>query len=148
MSLFSKVRDIFKGNASVKRKKVYHNVLVRDPNEVWEIITEIGDGAYGKVYKVRIFALLIQLSATTNYIELYRKFLYVFFIRWVILFEEIQLHILDSAPKFRFWFLISFYMNKLIIGMWILFVLYFLKGFLKYCISYIPYHIAMLFINF
>jgi hypothetical protein len=52
MPIFSKVRDIFTGTGSVKRKKVYHNVILRDPNEVWGIKGEIGDGAYGKVYKV------------------------------------------------------------------------------------------------
>lgn len=55
MALFSKVRDIFKNSASVKRKKVYHNVKLENPDEIWVIKGEIGDGAYGKVYKVSYF---------------------------------------------------------------------------------------------
>uniref|UniRef100_A0A2P2HZL7 STE20-like serine/threonine-protein kinase n=1 Tax=Hirondellea gigas TaxID=1518452 RepID=A0A2P2HZL7_9CRUS len=51
MPLFSKVRDIFKSGTSVRRKKVYHNVLLQNPDEIWSIKGEIGDGAYGKVYK-------------------------------------------------------------------------------------------------
>ncbi|XP_018015536.1 serine/threonine-protein kinase 10 isoform X1 [Hyalella azteca] len=51
MALFSKVKDIFKSTSSVKRKKVYHNVKIQNPADVWIIKSEIGDGAYGKVYK-------------------------------------------------------------------------------------------------
>lgn len=51
MPLISKFKDIFKGGSSNKKKKVFHNVLLDNPEEVWEIIGELGDGAYGKVYK-------------------------------------------------------------------------------------------------
>lgn len=52
MPLLSKVKDIFKGSSSIKKKKVYHNVKYENPEDAWEIIGELGDGAYGKVYKV------------------------------------------------------------------------------------------------
>ena len=52
MPLISKFKDIFKGGSSNKKKKVFHNVLLDNPEEVWEVIGELGDGAYGKVYKV------------------------------------------------------------------------------------------------
>merc|ERR1712180_207761 len=51
MPLFSKVKDIFKGGGGNKKKKVYHNVKLDNPEEFWEIQSELGDGAYGKVYK-------------------------------------------------------------------------------------------------
>ncbi|CAL4065683.1 unnamed protein product, partial [Meganyctiphanes norvegica] len=51
MPLFSKVKDIFKGGGSSKKKKVYHNVKLENPEEIWEVQYELGDGAYGKVYK-------------------------------------------------------------------------------------------------
>ncbi|RXG73179.1 Serine/threonine-protein kinase 10 [Armadillidium vulgare] len=51
MSLLSKVKDIFKGGSSAKKKKVYHNVKLDNPEETWRVIGELGDGAYGKVYK-------------------------------------------------------------------------------------------------
>lgn len=36
------------------RKKAAHNLIVdKDPELVWEIMGEIGDGAFGKVYKAR-----------------------------------------------------------------------------------------------
>ena len=61
MPLFSKVKDIFQRGSSAKKKKVYHNVLLDNPEESWEIVGELGDGAYGKVYKV-CFVILIFIS--------------------------------------------------------------------------------------
>lgn len=51
MPLISKFKDIFKGGSSAKKKKHFHNVRLDNPEEFWEIIGELGDGAYGKVYK-------------------------------------------------------------------------------------------------
>ena len=67
MSFFSrKVKQVFNfgvGN-EVKRKKVYNNVnSTVNPDEIWEKIGELGDGAFGKVYKViySTFCLFIIL---------------------------------------------------------------------------------------
>jgi STE20-like kinase len=35
------------------KKKYPHLIMDRDPTQVWEIVNEIGDGAFGKVYKAR-----------------------------------------------------------------------------------------------
>lgn len=51
MPLISKFIDIFKSGSSAKKKKHFHNVRLDSPEEFWEIIGELGDGAYGKVYK-------------------------------------------------------------------------------------------------
>ena len=56
MSLLSglkKVLHIGYGNEA-KKKKVFNNIkLDCDPEEYWEMVGELGDGAFGKVYKVR-----------------------------------------------------------------------------------------------
>ncbi|XP_071537474.1 serine/threonine-protein kinase 10 isoform X5 [Panulirus ornatus] len=51
MPLISKFKDIFKSGSSAKKKKHFHNVRLDSPEDFWEIIGELGDGAYGKVYK-------------------------------------------------------------------------------------------------
>lgn len=58
MPLLSRVKDIFKGGSLSKKKKVYHNVKLENPEEIWDIVSELGDGAYGKVYKV-IFTVVL-----------------------------------------------------------------------------------------
>ncbi len=53
MSLFKNIKALFTGGDSKKPKKDYSYIKKnQDPNEVWEIIGELGDGAFGKVYKV------------------------------------------------------------------------------------------------
>lgn len=54
MSIFSNIKKVFHiGNNEAKKKKVFNNIkLDVDPEEYWEMIGELGDGAFGKVYKV------------------------------------------------------------------------------------------------
>lgn len=61
MSFFN-FRKIFK-LGSEKKKKQYENVR-RDenPEEIWDIIGELGDGAFGKVFKVGVFFFVVSYS--------------------------------------------------------------------------------------
>jgi len=41
-------------NGGNKKKKSYSSLITdRDPTAIWEIVSELGDGAFGKVYKAR-----------------------------------------------------------------------------------------------
>lgn len=58
MSFFSNFKRIFNlsnvTGTENKRRKIYHNVRSNEnPEDIWEIVGELGDGAFGKVYKVR-----------------------------------------------------------------------------------------------
>ena len=63
MSFFKKFKEIFeRGGGDHKKKGVKkheHLQTDRDPTELWEIAGELGDGAFGKVYKVRILLVII-----------------------------------------------------------------------------------------
>lgn len=52
---FANFRRILRLSHFEKRKSREYEHVRRDvdPNEVWEIVGELGDGAFGKVYKVR-----------------------------------------------------------------------------------------------
>lgn len=43
-------------SADESAKKSFSTTIERNvnPTDIWEIISELGDGAFGKVYKVRI----------------------------------------------------------------------------------------------
>jgi hypothetical protein len=43
----------FNSNGSNKKKKHTNLILDKDPTQIWEIVSEIGDGAFGKVYKAK-----------------------------------------------------------------------------------------------
>lgn len=51
MSFFN-FRKIFKLGPDKKKKQYEHVHRDANPEEIWEIIGELGDGAFGKVYKV------------------------------------------------------------------------------------------------
>lgn len=51
MSFFN-FRKIFKLGAEKKKKQYEHVRRDENPEEIWDIIGELGDGAFGKVFKV------------------------------------------------------------------------------------------------
>lgn len=51
MSFFN-FRKIFKLGSEKKKKQYEHVRRDENPEEVWDIIGELGDGAFGKVFKV------------------------------------------------------------------------------------------------
>lgn len=58
MSFLSSFRKLFRlgGDAPVKKKELNKNIKRDvDPNLTWDIIGELGDGAFGKVYTVNMF---------------------------------------------------------------------------------------------
>ena len=55
MSFLSSFKKLLGLGDSVKKGAVNKNIKRdSDPNQFWEIIGEIGDGAFGKVYKVSL----------------------------------------------------------------------------------------------
>lgn len=78
MSFFNNIKKVlhFGGN-DAKKKKVYNNVKMEtDPEEYWDMIGELGDGAYGKVYKVfssRITRFIIFTNRGKNRAKLKTK---------------------------------------------------------------------------
>lgn len=60
MSFLSNFKKIFHiGGVGEERKKPVHDNIIRDvdPEEVWSMVGDLGDGAFGKVYKVKIVPL-------------------------------------------------------------------------------------------
>jgi STE20-like kinase len=58
MSFLSNLKKVLHlgGGNEAKKKKVFNNIKMDiDPEEYWEMVGELGDGAFGKVYKVRYF---------------------------------------------------------------------------------------------
>jgi len=55
MPILEKLRNIFASGSDGGKKKLRQFQYIRrdaDPGELWEIVGELGDGAFGKVYKV------------------------------------------------------------------------------------------------
>lgn len=77
-SIFDRIGKIFKGGSvagDLRRKKICQNVKFdENPEDHWRIIGELGDGAFGKVYKVRakrermLLTLSSHLSSSVVYL--------------------------------------------------------------------------------
>lgn len=68
MSFFN-FRKIFKLGPDKKKKQYEHVHRDVNPEEIWEIIGELGDGAFGKVYKVMYDAHLSFYSQFSKLID-------------------------------------------------------------------------------
>ncbi|XP_032591245.1 serine/threonine-protein kinase 10 isoform X2 [Drosophila grimshawi] len=56
MSFITNLKKVFHlgGGGDAKKKRLYNNIKMEtDPAEVWEMVGELGDGAFGKVYKAQ-----------------------------------------------------------------------------------------------
>lgn len=74
MSILEKLKNIFSGREGDSKKKLKHYSYIRrdfDPSELWEIVGELGDGAFGKVYKVSLYAFGIRMWKKENNLELW-----------------------------------------------------------------------------
>ncbi|KAF4527368.1 hypothetical protein B566_EDAN015908 [Ephemera danica] len=59
MSFLSNLKKVLHlgGGNDAKKKKVFNNIRMDvDPEEYWEMVGELGDGAFGKVYKIDILS--------------------------------------------------------------------------------------------
>lgn len=52
-SNLKKVLNLGSGDAKKKKPNLEHIKVDVDPEEIWEIVGELGDGAFGKVHKVK-----------------------------------------------------------------------------------------------
>lgn len=63
--ILDKIGKIFhrtgSSEASKRRKLCHHIKFNEDPNNSWSMIGELGDGAFGKVYKVSIVHYIVDL---------------------------------------------------------------------------------------
>ncbi|XP_058834945.1 serine/threonine-protein kinase 10-like isoform X4 [Topomyia yanbarensis] len=53
MSFLNNLKKVFHlGGGEAKKKRIFNNIRMdTDPNDFWDMIGELGDGAFGKVYK-------------------------------------------------------------------------------------------------
>lgn len=53
MSFLNNLKKVFHlGGGEAKKKRLYNNIRMDcDPTEFWDMVGELGDGAFGKVYK-------------------------------------------------------------------------------------------------
>ena len=63
MPILEKLRNIFSSGGDTKKKIKQYTYIKRDvdPNELWDVIGELGDGAFGKVYKVSFFVIILSV---------------------------------------------------------------------------------------
>jgi len=58
MSIFERLWNLLSDDSKTSKKKskvhLQHVQRNQNPLDVWEIVSEIGDGAFGKVYKVKL----------------------------------------------------------------------------------------------
>lgn len=77
MPVFEKFKNLWKGKSGdlqTSRKSVAYSVIQRDsdPEAVWDIIKELGDGAFGKVQLViQLFHFLNLLPHCSNFLCIY-----------------------------------------------------------------------------
>lgn len=79
MSFFN-FRKIFKLGVEKKKKQYEHVRRDENPEEIWEIVGELGDGAFGKVFKVGFLLTFVHL----------------FYFMSVLLFKNANLHFNNS----------------------------------------------------
>lgn len=56
MSFITNLKKVFHlgGGGEAKKKRLYNNIKMdTDPAEFWEMVGELGDGAFGKVFKAQ-----------------------------------------------------------------------------------------------
>lgn len=69
---FSRFSKLFRlPTMDMKKKAKQYEHVNRDvnPNDIWEIIGELGDGAFGKVYKVSVFSKDTRHLLSDNAVE-------------------------------------------------------------------------------
>jgi hypothetical protein len=95
MSFLSNLKKVLHigGGSDAKKKKSYNNIRMDcDPEEFWEMVGELGDGAFGKVYKVIIitlftFHIVFLLCTSFVYQYFYKREICVVYIRFVVSFH-------------------------------------------------------------
>lgn len=78
MSFLSNLKKAFHfGGNDAKKKKLYNNIKMDcNPEEFWEMVGELGDGAFGKVYKVISQRNSILLMITVIILYIFNKSIY------------------------------------------------------------------------